>query len=97
MAIVKTRPKFTVGEEVLALSGPSGEWRRLEIATSGFYRSFRIIETGDRFSGWVYGFIQGSDIKYAPEQNLKKLPPEELISWEDCEWQPTDLKVGDPG
>lgn len=83
-------PKFVVGEQVFAKYDtiPS---TKTEITNRKFYKSFTWTD-GDVFTNvWIYQTLECKSPRVREEQ-LQKLPPEDRISWEDCEFNPNKIE-----
>jgi len=87
---MKTRPKFCVGEEVGVTCFNKPNIPRTEI-TKAMWREnklmYRGIDGGEvyRYTGWVYLTRDTSPDKISREEDIRKLPPEDRLSWEDCQ------------
>ena len=90
----KPRPKFCVGEEVALVSknNPQKNSERTEI-TNRIFGNGVVRATGERIeNGHFYQLSHTAD-SYWGEQSLRKLPPEDRTSWEDCAFNPLKVKA----
>ena len=92
----RPRPKFCVGEQVLALM-INNNWIRTHIEFIEWDADVlhHNLSGEDKFvEGWFY-YIEGMDPNGEDchlESDLKKIPPENRIQWQDCAWQPKNLE-----
>ena len=89
------RPKFCVDEEVMVMMKYFPDIPKVRIISVEHCQSrdFHIngnIEERILYTGYVY-FYEGSLIG-ARECSLRKLPPEDRISWNDCAFKPKILE-----
>ena len=90
------RPKFCVDEEVQLRSKncPDENSDRTVVARAEF-GAFTDNISGEERVNWVYQLVHAGS-KWWDESALRKIPPEDRTSWEDCVWQPDDMKVDAP-
>ena len=91
---METPAKFIVGEEVMVVSKtmPQHNTGKTEVVHSQYICSG--LKTNHSYRGWVYKTAHQPDMsKIWMEDSLKKIPPNTLTSWENCVWQPSDIKV----
>lgn len=85
---MKQRPKFVVGELVAVrpvdLEGGSDCTEVVDITWC------EEDDNNIRYTGWGYrtAHVDPAISGFYKEQSLRKLPPEEGSSWEDCVWSP---------
>lgn len=89
-------PKFVEGEEVFAdyMTMPGC---RTEITRRQFRKKFIYnIDTPEEeilHNVWLYKTLECTRVKqWLRESQLRKLPPEERMSWEDCLFQPNKIE-----
>lgn len=83
------RPKFCVGEEVMAICLNQPNIPRTEILSMG-YRNDVLDDTGEYYTGWRYEVAEARPDTTIREENLRKLPPK-ADPWKDCIFQPLKL------
>lgn len=91
----RPRPKFCVGEQVLAesistknLFGPY-EITAVRWTDNEDFMVKGVLSAISDYKGWVYSLSEQTAI----ESQLRKLPPEERTQWGDCAWQPNNNEV----
>lgn len=89
-----SRPKFSVGEEVAVVGviDPCYDTPKTEIVSCRWATSWHNgQETVLNSWGYQTDHISYQSGAWLLERCLRKLPPEERISWSDCAWQPKEL------
>ena len=88
----RENPKFCVGEEVMIRGQYSSDHDidKTEVICLNFHNKGDGIRHPE-YCGWTYQTRHQPDMTlWWHEGSLKKLPPEQRTSWEDCAWQPAD-------
>jgi len=92
---MKPTPKFAVGEEVGVHCHSIPDIPRTEVTSVKWYNKFGLrfatYSEPEYVKGWVYQ-VTAEPGRFAKEEQLFKLPPEDRTSWEDCEWQPNKIE-----
>jgi len=87
------QPKFCVGEEVMVRGETTSEYDidRTEVIYSRYTAAH---QSSLGVEGYKYKTAHQPDMNRTwLEGSLRKLPPEDRVGFEDCEWQPTGLTV----
>jgi len=95
---MRPRPKFASGEKVILNSQAHPEMSgKCEVLRLGSYCAYTGSDGSNHPAEWGYilsiGGVVGFDFHEWAESTLRKLPPEDRISWENTEWQPNKIEA----
>ncbi len=83
------RPKFCVGEKVATVFNEDQNFECIVIIKMEYLEK-KCLEGPMIYTGYFYYIDDGYGVG-CRECFLKKLPPEERTSWEDCAWKPSEI------